>query len=241
MRWTAHPERREVALVVLAFAVYFFAFNMDTLGTDGGMTRRILYKTTGFGQTRIIGPDGRKPLGWRDSLESEIFGDWVWDEGHVVGHLRERSQPVVATRHGASWLWRKNPVRLSGDSVHSALQRWGDDIPQTRVITHAPGELLISCSCHVFIGLLSGYTVIENVYTINGTVYLVSDAHQSFPSLDSVVLTTGKGFGQWKALSAEQGRQVLGPFGSTCVSLPEFRIMSNLLQDSWCFLDVCRP
>lgn len=93
---------------------------------------------------------------------------------------------------------------------------------------------------HLFIGLLSGYTVFENVYIINGTVYLVSDAHQSFPSLDSVVLTTGKGFGQWKLLSAEQGRQLLGPFGSTCVSLPHFRIISNLLQDSWCFLDVSR-
>ena len=44
--------------------------------------------------------DGRKPPGWRDRLETEIYGDWMWDEGHVVGHLRERSQPVVTSRHG---------------------------------------------------------------------------------------------------------------------------------------------
>jgi hypothetical protein len=145
MRWTARPERREIVLVVLCFAVYFFAYNLDTLGIDGGMTRKILYKTTGFGQTRIIGSDGRKPPGWRDTLEVDIFGDWVWDEGHVVGNFRERSQPIVAGRHGVSWLWRKKPGRLSGDpvdSVHNALQRWGNDIPQTKVLSHVPGEFL---------------------------------------------------------------------------------------------------
>jgi hypothetical protein len=146
MRWTARPERREIALVVLAFAVYFFAYNLDTLGIDGGMTRKILYTTTGFGQTRIIGPDGRKPPGWRDSLETEIFGDWVWDVGHVAGHFRETSQPIVASRHGASWLWRKPSLHLAGDSVHDALQRWGDDLLQTRVVSHVPGELLVSYS-----------------------------------------------------------------------------------------------
>lgn len=142
MRWTARPERREIILVILSLAVYFFAYNLDTLGVDGGMARKILYKTTGFGKTNIIGPDGRKPPGWRDSLETAIFGDWVWDEGHVVGHFRERSQPVVTSRHGASWLWRKNTIPPSEESVHNALQRWGKDIPQTNVVKHVPGELL---------------------------------------------------------------------------------------------------
>lgn len=145
MRWTAHPERREIFLVILCLTLYFLAYNLDTLAMDGGMTRKILYKTTGFGQTRLIGPDGRKPPGWRDTLEIDIYGDWVWEEGHVVGHLRERSQPIVATRHGASWIWKRHPSRLSDDTmgpVHEALQRWGNDIPQTRVLAHVPGELL---------------------------------------------------------------------------------------------------
>lgn len=146
MRWTARPEAREIILVILCFTVYLFAYNLDTLAVDGGVTRKILYRTTGFGKTRLIGTDGRKPTGWRDRLEAEIFGDWVWEEGHVVGHFREKSQPVVASRHGALWLYRENPV-LPSDSVypiHDALQRWGSDIPQTKVVSHVPGKLFLA-------------------------------------------------------------------------------------------------
>ena len=222
MRWTAHPERREIVLVILCLSVYFFAYNLDTLAIDGGMTRKILYKTTGFGQTRLIGPDGRKPPGWRDNLEVDIYGDWVWEEGHVVGHFREQSRPIVATRHGASWVWRRHPSRLSDDTmgpVHEALQRWGNDIPETKILAHVPGELLLVMpSRTLFINLLSGYTIIENVYIVNGTVYLMADTYQNFPPLDAMVLTMGEGFRQWKILSAEQGRQLLGPYGSVYVS-----------------------
>ena len=111
------------------------------------------------------------------------------------------------------------------------------DFPMTRwvlsmklssggVMTFRKPEYSLMClvSCYLlygrtmFITLLSGYTIIENVYIVNGTVYLMADTYQDFPPLDAIVLTMGEGFRQWKILSAEQGRQLLGPHGSVCVS-----------------------
>ena len=142
MRWTAPPDRREIALVLVLLAICFFAYNLETVRVDTTATQGALLRTFGLGRTKAIGADGRKPPGWRDRLENEIFGDWKWDEGHVIGHLRERSQPEVSGRHGASWLWTHSPVKSGEEriTVHNALERWGEDIRQTKVVKHAPGE-----------------------------------------------------------------------------------------------------
>lgn len=94
----------------------------------------------------MIGKDGRKPPGWRDSLETAIFGDWTWGEGHVAGDGSERSQPKGTGRHGATWVESPRAVEVDeapfGDStLQNALQRWGDDLPQTRLVKHASGML----------------------------------------------------------------------------------------------------
>ena len=145
MRWTMPPERREIALVFLSLAAYFFAYNLESLGIDTAATKGTVFRHIGLGTTKDIGADGRKPPGWRDKLEDEIFGQWPWDQGYVVGHLREGGQPVGTGRHGASWIWRQKQEPLSEesftDSVNNALERWGDDIPQTKVVKHAPGEV----------------------------------------------------------------------------------------------------
>jgi len=66
----------------------------------------------------------------------------------------------------------------------------------------------------------AGYTILDNVYILNDTVYLISDSANSFPPLSSMVASTGMGFREWKVLSVEDGHKVVGDYGAPCVFLP---------------------
>lgn len=145
MRWTAPPEKREITLVILSLLTYLIAYNLESLGIDPVVTQGAVLRRIGF-KSKDIGPDGRKPAGWRDNLEKDIFGDWAWDAGHVVGHFRERSQPTVEGLHGALWLWGQTQNVIQEDdrpfhesSVDKGLLRWGDHVPLARVVKHVPG------------------------------------------------------------------------------------------------------
>ncbi|KAF8903321.1 hypothetical protein CPB84DRAFT_1814696 [Gymnopilus junonius] len=178
------PDKREITLILLSLIIYFLA-------------------RLGFGRTRVIGKDGRKYPGWRDSLELAIFGDWTWEEGHVAGDGSERSQPKGTGRHGAMWIENPRAIQVDdeplGDStVDNALQRWGDDLPQTRVVKHAPG-----------------YNVLDNVYVFNGTVYVIADRANALPPMSTIVSHAGNGFAKWEILSTEEGRKLMGSYGST--------------------------
>lgn len=139
------PERREITLVFLSLAAYFLAYNLEPLGIDASATKGTVFRHIGLGTTKDLDSDGRKPPGWRDKLEDDIFGQWPWDKGYIMGHLRERGQSVGTGRHGALWIWRQKqepPSETSfADSVNNALERWGDDIPQTKVVKHVPGKV----------------------------------------------------------------------------------------------------
>ncbi|KDR80331.1 hypothetical protein GALMADRAFT_61700 [Galerina marginata CBS 339.88] len=207
MRWTAPPDKREITLVILCLTVYFLAYNIDaslqTLGIDPAATQGAVFSRLGLGRSKDIGKDGRKPPGWRDSLEGAIFGDWTWDEGHVAGDGKERYQPKGTGRHGATWMERPKSVKVDdqafGDStVDNALQRWGDDLPQTRLVKHVPG-----------------YNILDNVYIFNGSVYLVTDSASALPHMSSIVESAGNGFGKWEIISSEDASDILGTYGST--------------------------
>jgi len=153
MRWTAPPDKREITLILLSLTIYFLAYNVDTsleiLGIDPTAAKGAVFSRLGL-RSRVIEKDGRKPPGWRDSLEAEIFGDWSWDEGHVAGDGKERSQLKGTGRHGATWKQqgRSNVVRESikqpfGElTVSNALLRWGEDPPQTEVVKHVSGMFI---------------------------------------------------------------------------------------------------
>ena len=236
MRWTAPPDKREIALVFLSLTIYFLAYNVDAsleiLGIDPSVARGAVFSRLGLG-SRVIGKDGRKPPGWRDSLETEIFGDWPWDEGHVAGNGDERSQRKGTGRHGATWTrqGRKDDERgtvhgpLREPTVSNALQRWGRDLPQTEVVKHVSGNINYHFHVHFLPLTVSrvGYTILDNVYTLNDTVYLISDSANSFPPLSSIVTSTGVGFREWKLLSVEDGHKIVGDYGAPCVfSLHKF-------------------
>ncbi|KAH9478453.1 hypothetical protein JR316_0008908 [Psilocybe cubensis] len=205
MRWPAPLDKRETLLICLSITVYFLAYNIDTsmriLGIDPATTHGALNRL-GWVGTKEIGRDGRKPEGWRDALENNIYGDWTWSRGHIAGDGAERSQPVGTGRHGATWTAREPELinaatSYSDASVNDALTKWGINLPQTRVIKHT-----------------AGYTILENAYVFDGTVYLITDNPGSLPPISDIVESVGNGFGRWKTLTSEQAQTVMGTYGS---------------------------
>ena len=141
MRWIVPPERREIALVLISLTVYFLAYNFEMsvefLGIDPVTTHQVVFG--GLGLKTLIGKDGRKPPGWRDPLEMDVYGDWDWDEGHTAsdGHPK-----VVGNHVPPSWGWKDE--KYGKLTVNDALQRWEGDIPQTQLLKHAPGLCSLS-------------------------------------------------------------------------------------------------
>lgn len=155
MRWTAPPERREIVLVLVSITAYFLAYNIETslsyVGIDPVAAQGAVFRRIGLGKTKVLGRDGRKPPGWRDSLENEIFGSWAWDEGHIAGDGAERSQPKGSGRHGAQWIERRvarelDSKRFGDDTVNDSFLRWKEDIPLVSVVKHVPGMPFIASS-----------------------------------------------------------------------------------------------
>ena len=92
----------------------------------------------------IIGADGRRPPGWRDPLEGEIFGNWKWDEGHTAGNGEER-QKLKLEKGGAIWLGHAHAAIgetqeiLGEGTARDAYFHWGEQLPKARVVKHVPG------------------------------------------------------------------------------------------------------
>lgn len=150
MRWTAPPERREIILILFSISAYLLAYNFETslgyVGIDPAAAQGALYRRIGLGKTKILGRDGRKPAGWRDKLENQIFGSWDWEEGHIAGDASQRNQMFRGRgKHGAQWMERKaarslDHTRFGDDTVNGAHVWWKDDVPVVTVLKHVPGE-----------------------------------------------------------------------------------------------------
>lgn len=152
MRWTAPPDRREIAFILLCLGAYLISYNIEitlqTLGIDAAATKGAVLSRLGVGSS-VIGEGGLKPVGWRDKLEKEIFGNWEWLPGQVVESEAEISQRKGSGRHGAQWVAHTDIEDIAGlqnpfgdSTVDNVLQHWGDHIPQTQVINHASGAVV---------------------------------------------------------------------------------------------------
>ena len=140
-------------LILFSLTVFFFAFNIDNsirlLGFDPEAAHGVVSSTLGFGNSKLIGTDGRKLAGWRDTLENDVFGPWGWDEGHVAGDGAERSQLKQTEKYGAIWAGQKETGDLKSKSlgettVNEGFRRWRDDIPQSKVVRHTAGAFHLS-------------------------------------------------------------------------------------------------
>jgi hypothetical protein len=141
-------ERRELMLILFSLIIFSFSFNIDNsirlLGFDPEAAHGVVSSTLGFGNSKVIGQDGRKLAGWRDSLEDEIFGSWGWDEGHIAGDGAERTQLKGTGKYGALWAGQKETGDVTNKflgerTVNEGFWRWRDDIPHSKVVRHAAG------------------------------------------------------------------------------------------------------
>lgn len=150
MSWRSPPSRRELTLVLFSLTVFILFYNLDTslhlLGIDPASSQSAFLSKFGF-QKGIIGTDGRRPPGWRDPLEGEIFGEWEWEEGQVAGTGAEREKVKGEDHWGAVWLGKEKtgagekPEIFGDGRAGDAFVFWDDNVPRTEVVQHTPGKL----------------------------------------------------------------------------------------------------
>lgn len=149
MRWATLPDRREITLLIFCLTVFVFSYNLETslrlLGLDPVASQGAILSHLGLTTTSVIAPDGRKPDGWRDKLEDEVFGTWNWDEGHVSGDGKGGHQGKGTGGYGALWageavIGALDRLMFGGESIRDAVNRWGADIPRATLVKHVPGE-----------------------------------------------------------------------------------------------------
>ncbi|KAG6831203.1 hypothetical protein H0H87_005919 [Tephrocybe sp. NHM501043] len=206
MRWAAPPDRRETQILVFAFCVFFISYHFDNslrlFGFDPATTYGTVSRSFGLGDSNAITFDGRKPPGWRDSVENEVFGTWTWEEGQIAGDGAERSQRVSEGSHKAAWLSRKEIGDLKGGSlgslsVNDGFLRWGDNVPTSKLVRH-----------------VAGYSILDNIIIFDGIVYVVTDDRDAFPSMTSIVTAIGLGMNDWKVISTKDAKETLGTYGA---------------------------
>ncbi|KAL0960064.1 hypothetical protein HGRIS_011712 [Hohenbuehelia grisea] len=202
MRWPSPLDRRELSLILFAITVFTLSYNLENsvglLGLDPIAKQGAVFSKLGFGGKSIIAEDGRRPPEWIDSMERKILGSWGWKKGRVAGDGLERSKAKDGDQYSAMWMSHDDiaPLtnkQLDSSPAHTALDSWGSNIPTTRLIKHA-----------------AGYTILDNVFLHNGSVYLVTNFPERFPSLDSIVASENK----WRVVSVEDALKTVGRYGS---------------------------
>ncbi|KIY70898.1 hypothetical protein CYLTODRAFT_370203 [Cylindrobasidium torrendii FP15055 ss-10] len=203
--WLAPPDRRELSLIFFSLTVFTLAFNFSN-SVRFGASQNALLGRLGFSSSRIIGSDGRRDGSTKDALESLIFGDFPWDNDHVAGHGMDKAHPLdksnglslVVGDHKATWM-RPRHVKLGFKRQEAnGIMSWGDKMPLTTLKTHKPG-----------------YTVLDNVVMHQGTVYIVTNSQEDFPSVDSIVSTRGPAHHDWEIISPIDAHARFGSLGAS--------------------------
>lgn len=186
-------------------------------------------------------PDGRRPKGWRDELESIIFGEWAWDEGKVAdverGHVGLVGNAAIYNADSGGTVSRsagkddRGVGVTQGVSSHEQFIRWGDDVPRAKVVAHVPG---LSDSNIYSAGKIShiasfhacgtGYTILDNLIVVNGTFFLVTDNPSTIPDLSAIASSAADHTRppreqDWQVLSTQEAGTKLGTFGGRYASI----------------------
>ncbi|THH00491.1 hypothetical protein EW026_g2057 [Hermanssonia centrifuga] len=160
--------------------------------------------------------DGRRPQAWRDELENIIAGDWLWEEGEIAGVERGQIGVALSSGSGSKTVYNVGKAKsasrsaareslgvgvTNGTTAQEQLEHWGDSIPESKAIAH-----------------VAGYTILENVFILNGTGFLVTDSASSLPPLGSMASSAVNSIlvprGQdWRVLNRVTAQDILGTFG----------------------------
>ncbi|KAF8556036.1 hypothetical protein OG21DRAFT_1506985 [Imleria badia] len=126
--------------------------------------------------------------------DNVIYGNWTWEEQQVAENAQKHA--LDATTTSASF----SPDIFGSASVNDGILDWGDEIPTTTVLKHVPG-----------------YTIMDNVFMSNGTLFVVTD-DPSFPPLGSIASSSEDSQAvprpsDWQILSRAQARETMRSFG----------------------------
>ncbi|KAF5367044.1 hypothetical protein D9758_004059 [Tetrapyrgos nigripes] len=202
MRRFAPPTRREISLLLFCLTIFTLAYNLDNsfrfLGFDTSATQGAVWSRLGFGTAALL-RDGRRPIGWRNTLEDTIFGGWAWKDGQVAGQQDEVGQEKGIGPHSSMWMSRKEMQATwsfgQGPSVGDGFRKWRDDVPTTKLVLHRPG-----------------LTILDQAILFNGTIYIVTDAPGDFPSVNSIAYPRNTG-DKWAVISTQDAKSILGDHG----------------------------
>ncbi|THH32788.1 hypothetical protein EUX98_g1422 [Antrodiella citrinella] len=189
--------------------------------------------------------DGRRPLAWRDDLEKLMVGDWEWKEGHIaaVEHAQDTLSLGEGERKGFSYVYnvgqeasRSAGREMMGVGVDDGLTgmdlvlkfNWEHEGAQTRAIAHVPG-----------------YTILENVFILNGTFFLVTNSPTSLPPLGSIASATFDPTRpprpqDWKVINSENAASVLGVYGGRLHGTSWLSTDASDSQDPYTFFSLLR-
>ncbi|KAI0754406.1 hypothetical protein C8Q80DRAFT_1138876 [Daedaleopsis nitida] len=220
--WAAPPTRREVTLLLLSLTIFVLSYNLETsLGLIGVRPQRLstsYLAKIGLG-TRDPGfdADGRRPAQWRDELEDLIAGDWEWREGEVSGHARSMSSVSGGSAMAYNFgMLRRRKRRIEKGEREVGLSRsmkeqfikWGKKVPHTKIVAHTPG-----------------FTILENVITVNGTLFVVANDWTKVPKLGDIASSSqdpsrSPRVQDWHMLTANDASAWFGPYAAKPISPP---------------------
>ena len=72
---------------------------------------------------------------------------------------------------------------------------------------------------------MSGYTILDNVFIVNGTFFLVTEDQDSLPSISAIASSAlnpdhPPRLEDWRVLTPAEAVEIIGPFGGRYVSVP---------------------
>ncbi|KAL7277254.1 hypothetical protein ACG7TL_009107 [Trametes sanguinea] len=243
--WTSPPTRREITLLLFSLTIFVLSYNLEaSLGIVGVHPQKLsssYLSSIGLG-TKDPGfdPDGRRPKEWRDKLEELIVGDWEWREGEVSGVARGAS----ASGSGRTGMiynfgWNKKARRSAqkedrglslsaGVTVKDQFVKWGKEVPETSVVAHAPG-----------------YTVLDNVIAVNGTLFVVANDWTKVPKLGEIASssldpTKPPRVQDWHILTKNDAAEMFGPYAAKIHGTSWFALGSAESQDPYTLFSLFR-
>jgi hypothetical protein len=72
-----------------------------------------------------------------------------------------------------------------------------------------PPVFVLRSSAVVFLG----FTILDNVFISNGTVYIVTDDPPSVPPVSSIIAAVGPGINSWEIIPVSEAKSKIGTYG----------------------------
>lgn len=208
MVWYSPLSRREISLVLFSLTTFVLFYNLEASFVAHGpiQTAQPASKT--------------QSVDW-DKL---IYGNWTREEAQVAENAHKQT-------HNATIVVSFQPQVFGSVGANDGILDWGNEVPKTTLLKHVPGVLHV-CLAGALCSNDVGYTIMDNVFVLNGTLFIVTD-DPSFPPLGAIASSSEDSHAvplssDWQILSTAQARETLGSFGGLCVTCRPYKPLLTL-------------